>query len=194
MRTVMLLLKESGESLQECTVNNTLKVVYFILFFSTPLTPKFFFCRVSAWKGSKLWALTLTLCRALSQWEVLCHHRTHWSICTNCPPWSHSCSRPSAGISAHSYHCCQSHKPPDIVFLWLFAAFCVWFISVYYLYLRGYTQCFILTLNLMTACMWRGVACGDEPWKYYCLTLHFLPTDCFCFWASNFTVLCHSQT
>lgn len=49
----MLLLKESGESLQECTVNNTLKVVYFILFFSTPLTPKFFFLSCFSMEGFK---------------------------------------------------------------------------------------------------------------------------------------------
>lgn len=37
----MLLLKESGESLQESTVNNTLKVVYFI--FSHSTDPQGFF-------------------------------------------------------------------------------------------------------------------------------------------------------
>lgn len=86
--------------------------VYFdicFVLYSIPLTHKvIFFCHVSASKCSKLWALTITPCRALSQWEGLRHNTTPWSICTNCPPWSHSCSKPSAGISAHSYHHCQS--------------------------------------------------------------------------------------
>lgn len=113
-RTVqkMLLLIDSGEEKGERICRNkcnTSEVVYFdiyFVFFSIQLTPKvIFFCHVSASKCSKLWALTLTLCRALSQWEVLRHHRMPWSVCTNCPPWSHSCSKPSAGISAQSYHC-----------------------------------------------------------------------------------------
>lgn len=79
--------------------------VYFdicFVFFPLHWPPEAFFppCHVSAWTGSKRWALTLTLCRALNQREVLRLRRTRWSVCTNCPPWSRSCSRPSAGIVA----------------------------------------------------------------------------------------------
>lgn len=70
-----------------------------IVFFSITLTPEvIIFCRVSACKCSQHWALTLTLCRELSRQEVLHHHKTPCSVCTICPLWSHSCSRPSAGI------------------------------------------------------------------------------------------------
>lgn len=82
--------------------------IYFV-FFPHPADPEvIFFCHVSAGKCSEHWALTLSPGRALSQWGVLRHRRTPWSICTICPPWSHSCSKPWAGSSAHSYHCCQS--------------------------------------------------------------------------------------
>lgn len=102
-----LLLIESGEENEEkiCTnKNNTFEVVYFV-FCSTPLTSKvIIFCHVSAWKCSMLWALTLTTCGVLSQWEVPHHRRAPWTVCTDCPPWSHSCFNLSAGISAHTYH------------------------------------------------------------------------------------------
>lgn len=79
--------------------------IYFdmdIVFISIQLTFKvIIFCRVSAWKCSKRWALTLTPCRVLPQCEVLRRHRMLWPTCTNYLPWSHSCFRPSAGISAH---------------------------------------------------------------------------------------------
>lgn len=133
---------------------------------STPLTPRvIFFCRVSASKCSKLWALTLTLCRALSQWEALRHHRMPWTVCTNCPPWSHSCSRPSAGISAHSYHCCQSthtdrHSTSLPVSRYVL---CVSFILSLIICVHG----LVSAMNHMTACMWREVSCGDEPRKNY---------------------------
>lgn len=57
-------------------------------------------CHISAWTGSKRWALTLTPWRAPSQPEVLRRPRTPCSVCTNCPPWCRSCSRPSAGTAA----------------------------------------------------------------------------------------------
>lgn len=85
--------------------NKALEVVYFdmyFVFFSITLTSEVvIFCHGTAWKCSKRWALTLTPCRVLPQCEVPRHHRKHWPVCTNCPLWSHSCSRHSAGISAH---------------------------------------------------------------------------------------------
>lgn len=81
----------------------SLEVVYLVLYLIPPAPKVIGFCHVSAWKCSKLWALTLTPCGVPQRWDVLCHRRTPWSVCTSCPPWPHSCSRPSAGISARLY-------------------------------------------------------------------------------------------
>lgn len=90
--------------------NNPLDVIYFdinFVPFSILLTSEFnIFCHVSVRKCSKRWALT-TPRGGLSQQEAL-HHRKPWLVCTDCPPWPRSCSKLSAGIAAHSYHCCQS--------------------------------------------------------------------------------------
>lgn len=47
---------------------------------------------------SRHWDLTPTPCNVLSPWGVLRRHRRRWCFCTSCPPRSHSCCKPSAGI------------------------------------------------------------------------------------------------
>lgn len=77
---------------------HTLEFILFFFPFRRP--PKSVaFCFVLAWRCSKLWALTLTPGSAFSQRELLHHHRMPWPACTNCPPWSRSCSKLSAGMS-----------------------------------------------------------------------------------------------
>lgn len=165
----MLMLKESGKSVCRNVLWSHFQSL-FILFFSTPLTLEvFFFCHVSAWKCSKRWVLTLTLCRAPSQWEVLRHHRMHWSVCTNCPPWSHSCFKPSAGISGHSCQC-QSSTPPDIVLFCLIAPvvsvsvlYSVYSLWSFVFKKLQYTQCFHSNIESHDGLHVNGFACGDEP-------------------------------
>lgn len=137
---------------RKTTLRRLFILMFIVFFFPIPLAPKvIIFCYVSAWKCSKLWALTPTLCRALSRWEVLHHHRTPWSVCTNCPPWSHSCSKPSAGISSQSYHCCQSkHTTRDSASLPVsHYTLCVSFIFTLAIYVKEATlNVFILTITM----------------------------------------------
>lgn len=88
-----------------CQDKNTLWSLFCFSFRSADPLKSFAFCFVLAWRCSKLWALTLTPGSAFSQRELLHHHRMPWPACTNCPPWSRSCSKLSAGMSRQLKKC-----------------------------------------------------------------------------------------
>ncbi len=183
----------------KATLRRLFILIFIVGVFSIPLAPKvIIFCHVSAWKCSKLWALTLTLCRALNRWEVLRHHRTPWSVCTNCPPWSHSCSKPSAGISSHSYHCCQSERVTghsaslpishyalcvSFIFSLLTLAICVKE-AMLKVFILTITMNFMINNESQGSFYVKGVA-------NYHPSLQFPSAHCFSFPSCNCTVLFH---
>lgn len=79
------------------------------------LLPVSYFVVLPAWKFSKLWPLILTPDKVPCQKEVLLHRGTPLYVWAKCPPWSHSCSKPSSGISAYSPHCPSPHSPSLVI-------------------------------------------------------------------------------